>query len=134
MESVTKLDQNDADIICHRQDHLADTLGLPGFGTPKGQTAQLGHALNNMGNLWAKHFCEFLGSCASVLHNIVEEGSGQTDCVQLQLGQESGHLKGMGQIRFSGKPHLTIMDPGRIDVRSFHQAQISFRVVGADAI
>lgn len=52
-----------------------------------------------------------------------------TDRVQLHLGEDAGHFKGMRQVRLAGQPGLTIVYSGRIDVGTLDNIQIRIRVV-----
>ena len=60
VEPVGELDEDDADVVHHRQQHLAEVLGLAFLGRGEPDRADLGHPLDDVGDLGA----EQLAGCA----------------------------------------------------------------------
>jgi hypothetical protein len=54
--------------------------------------------------------------------------------IQFHIREDAGHFKGMGQVRFSGKPHLTFVNPGRINISTLDEVQVGIWNVIADLI
>ena len=61
VQPIGELDQDDADVIHHRQQHLAEVLGLPLLAGREGDGADLGHALDDVGDLGAEELGDALG-------------------------------------------------------------------------
>jgi len=54
VQAVSEFDEDDADVVHHRQHHLAKVLGLGFFGGREIDFADLRHAFDNVGNLLAE--------------------------------------------------------------------------------
>ena len=50
VEPVRQFDENHADVSGHGEQHLAEILGLFGFGAPEGKIADSGYAIHEAGN------------------------------------------------------------------------------------
>ena len=72
MQAVGKLDQHDADVVDHGQHHLAEVLGLLFLTRGEINLADLGDALDDVGNLLAKLFSNVDDRDRSVLDGVVQ--------------------------------------------------------------
>jgi len=67
VQTISQLDHDDADVIYHRQHHLAQVLRLRFFGRRKIDLADLRYALDNVRHLLAKFLPDFDRRNRSVL-------------------------------------------------------------------
>uniref|UniRef100_A0A0N5A0C0 NAD-specific glutamate dehydrogenase n=1 Tax=Parastrongyloides trichosuri TaxID=131310 RepID=A0A0N5A0C0_PARTI len=74
VQAVGQLDQQDAHVLGDRQDELAQVLGLARVFGLKLQPRQLGHALNQDGDLLAEHGGDVVAGGGGVLHHVMQQG------------------------------------------------------------
>ena len=112
VESVGEFDQDDADILHHRQHHFAEVfrlgLGL-GFELDVGQLADPVH---QFGHLVAKALCQLFLGGGGVFDNVVQDGGDQAFVVETHLGQNFGYRKGMVDIGLTTETALPLMGLG----------------------
>ena len=60
MKAVSQLDQQDADVLGHGEDELAEVFGLLGLVGLEFDSRQLGHAVDQAGDFLAEVFPDFL--------------------------------------------------------------------------
>ncbi len=71
VQAVSQLDQDDADIARHRQQHLAEVLSLRLLARSKVNLVELGDALDQIGDLVAEARGQFGAADASVFNDVV---------------------------------------------------------------
>ena len=109
VQAVRQLNQDDPDIIHHRQHHLADVFRLLLFASGELDLADLGHALDNMGDLFAELLADIDNGDRSVFYRVVQEPSRDRYRVHLHLGQNQRYFQGMNEIRLSGSAALAFV-------------------------
>jgi hypothetical protein len=62
MQPVCELDEDDSDVVRHREDHFAKILRLLFFVIAEGNLADLGNPVDKMDNVFAELFLEFVRS------------------------------------------------------------------------
>ena len=100
MQAVSQLNQHDADVLAHRQNHLAQRFRLCFFLVGKIEFVQLRHAIHQHGDFLA----EFLPNgvqrdALAVLHRVVQKPGGNRRRVKGQFHQNAGDKARMGEIR-----------------------------------
>ena len=73
VQAVGQLDQDDADVAGHRQQHLAEVLRLALLAGVPGDLTQLGHPLDQHLDLAAEQAADVLGGGAGVLDAVVQQ-------------------------------------------------------------
>jgi hypothetical protein len=134
VEPIAQLDEDDANVIGHGQNHFPGVFGLTRLGAPECKSAQFCYALHDLGDPFTKQLEEVFSGCFRILYGVMEQTRRHRDRVQLQLREESGHLQGVRKIGLPGKPHLAFMDAGRINVGPFHKIQVCAGIIGTDAV
>jgi len=130
--AVRQLDQDDAHIASHRQQHLAERFGLVFLAGVEFQLFQLGQAVHQFRDRRAKTLDQLRLGDAAVLDRIVQQGGHQGLCVQLPFGALLRHGDRMGdvgqaavaylaQMRFIGK---AVGGPDVVDVLGAHVVQL----------
>ena len=68
--------------------------------------ADLGHAVHDVGDLFAELGVNLFERDFRVLDRIVQQPGGHRMGVETELGKDFGHGQRMREIGFAGKPHL----------------------------
>ena len=77
VEAVGELDEDDPDVVDHRQQHLAEVLGLPLFARRKRNGADFGDPLDDVGDLGAEVLLNLLDRRQRVFDDVVQEARRQ---------------------------------------------------------
>ena len=112
VQAVGQLDQDDADVVDHREQHLAEILRLALLARREGDRADLGDPLDQVGHLGTERLLEALGRRQRVLDDVVEQAGRQGDDVHPHVRQDAGHLQRMDQIRLARVAHLPLVLQG----------------------
>ncbi len=95
VQAVGQLHHDDADVVHHGEQHLADALGLALFARGQIQLAQFGDAVDHAGDIVAEFLFHFGEGGGGVLHHIVEQAGFQAHQVHVHVGQLQGHHQRM---------------------------------------
>ncbi len=89
VQAVGQLDQDDPHVDGHRDDHLAVVLGLRGVARLEGDAGQLGHAVDQRGDLLAETGLHLLQRRARVLDRVVQQRGAQRLGVKAHAGADA---------------------------------------------
>ena len=95
VEPVGELDEDDADVLRHGQEHLADVLGLLLLVGPGAELGQLGDAVDEVGHLRPEALLDVRDGVLGVLGDVVEQRRLDRERVEPQLGQDLGDRQRM---------------------------------------
>ena len=109
MQAVGELDEDDAHVADHGEEHLADVLSLAVFAIGKLDFVDLGDAFDDMGNLLAEFLNDVFGGDGRVFDRIVEEAGGDGGRVELHLGEDEGDLQRVEDVGFAGGAELPVV-------------------------
>ena len=73
VQAVRELDQHDPNVVGHRDDHLAEILSLLFFAAREGDLRDLGHAVNQTGDLFPEQTLNLVEGRAGVLDHVVQQ-------------------------------------------------------------
>ena len=73
VQAIGELDEDDADVVHHRQQHLAEVLRLTLFARRERDGAELGDALDDVGDLRSEELGNPLGGGQRVLDDVVQQ-------------------------------------------------------------
>jgi hypothetical protein len=133
VEAVAQLHQDDADVARHRQQHLAEVLGLLLLlGRPR-QLAELGDAVDQERDLLAEQLLELLDRRRGVLDAVVEEPRAHARHVELELGDEVGDRQRVGDVGIARAAGLAFVGLGGEVVGAADDVEIGVGIVGGDA-
>lgn len=104
--AVGQLDQDDAHIARHGQQHLAEGLGLVFLTRVELQLVQLGEAVDQLGHVLAEALGEVRLGDAAVFHRIVQQRGHQGRGVELPARAQRGDGNGMGDVGFAAAAPL----------------------------
>src|ERR1035437_4579562 len=102
VDAVGQFDQDDADILDHGEQHLADAFGLPVFGGENIELGEFGDAIDATGHLGAELLAHLIDGDAGVLHDIVEQTGFHGHHVHAHVGEDVRHHDGMDHVGFAG--------------------------------
>src|SRR5665213_447007 len=106
MQAVGQLDQDDADIVDHGQQHLADAFSLAFLARGQIELAELGDPVDAAGHFVAEPLGDLFDRRGGVFDHIVEEPGLEADHVHVHVGELAGDQQRMGHVRFAGHSHL----------------------------
>ena len=129
VETIAELDDQHADVLGHRDDHLAHGLRLSGLSVL--EPVELGDTVNEQGDLVTEVRAQALEGVVGVLHGVVQDGSGEGLGRHAQLSENGRHCHRVSDVGF---PRLTpLTGVGLLgDLVSAHdEARVRLGMVGA---
>src|ERR1019366_5331839 len=107
VEAVGELDEDDADVVDHGQHHFAEVLGLGLFPGGEIDLADLGDALDDVGNLFAEFLADFNGGDRGVFDRVVEQAGGDGNGIHLHVGENVADFERVHQVGLAGGAGLS---------------------------
>ena len=104
MHTVGELDDEHPYIAAHRDDHLADRLGLRRIAII--HLRQLGHAVDQTGHCVAELGAALIEGIVGVFHGIVEQSRGDDTRTHAEVGQNLRHCQRVNDVRLAGTTAL----------------------------
>ena len=98
VQPVGELDQQHADVLGHRQQQLAEVLGLRGLRRLQLELVELGDAVDQPRHGPAEQPLDLLERGAGVLDGVVQQGGRDRGAVELEAGQDAGDLDRMVEV------------------------------------
>jgi hypothetical protein len=131
-EPVGELHQDHPDVVDHRQQHLAEVLGLALLARREGDRADLGHPFDDVRDLGAEQLADPVDRRQGFFHDVVEQPGRDGDRVQLHIGEEIGDRQGMDEVWLPRMAHLPpVLERGK-DVGAPEQLDVGIRAVSPD--
>ena len=134
VQPVGELDEEDADVLRHGEQELAQVLGLARLVRLQLQPAHLGHAIDEARRLLAEEVADLLDGGDRVLDGVVEQRGRDRRAVELELGQDAGDLDGMGEVGVAAGTGLRAVRLHREDVGAIQQSLVRAGLVALDAL
>ena len=106
MQPVGQLDDDDADVVHHRQQHLAIVLGLAVFGGEEIDLTQFGDAVDAAGNFFAEILLDIGDGDGGVFDDVVKQTGFDTDDIEAHTGEKARHGERVAHIGFTGNAPL----------------------------
>jgi len=117
-------------MLCRR----SEVLGLPLLPGGKGELAQLGHAVHQLGDLLAELGLQLGLGGAGVLEDVVQEPGRHGRDVHLEIHEEGGDFEGVGEVRLAGGALLTAVRTLREPVGALQHRQVRARLILRDLL
>ena len=102
VQAVGELDQQDADVAAHRQHQLAEVLRLLGPVRVQFELGELGHAIDEGGDLGPEAAFEVGAGDGGVFDHVVQQGGGDRGAVEPVAGQDAGDRERVGDVGVAG--------------------------------
>ena len=132
VQAIGELDQKHPDVVRHRQEELAEVLGLGIFGRLQLKLGQLGDPIHQPRDLDPEQVLDIVEGDAGVFDGVVEQRGGDRVAVQTQFRQNAGHLDRMGKIRITGRTNLSAVSLQGKDISAVQEIFVDARIIGAD--
>ena len=104
VQPVGELDDEDADVAGHRDDHLAHGLGLGRLAV--GDLVELGHPVDEPRDLVAEVAAQLRQLVVGVLDRVVQQRRRERGRRHPELGEDRRHGEGMRDVGVAGEAHL----------------------------
>ena len=102
VEPVGQLDDDDPQVAGHRHQHLAHRRGLLLLLGVELQPLELGDAVDQVGHRRAEVALDVGEGEPGVLDRVVQEGGGEGDVVEAEVGDDRGHRERVGDVGLTG--------------------------------
>ena len=132
VKAIRQLDEDDAHVVHHRQQHLPEVLRLPLLARRKWNRAYLRDPFDDVGDLGTEESAHVLDGGQRVFDDVVQQARRDRHVVEMHLGDEVRNLQRMRDVLLSGPPDLARVLQGRELVGPMQQIRIRVRVVRAD--
>ena len=109
VQPVGELDQHDAHIARHREQHLAEVLGLRILGRLELDAVELRDAVDQLGHRLAERIGDLVLGDRGVLGDVVEEGRHQRLPVEVPVGQDLRDRERVRDVGVAGLPRLAVV-------------------------
>jgi hypothetical protein len=134
VQAVGQLDEDDAHVARHRQQHLAEVLRLGVLDRLELDLVQLGDAVDQLG----RHLAEALGDLGlgdvGVLGDVVQQRRHQRLGVEVPAGEDAGHRQRVREVGVAADAELALVRLGREDGRRRRRARCPRPEVGAEQL
>ena len=118
MQAVCELDQNDAHVARHRQQHFAKILRLCRLVAFKFDLVEFGQTVNQLTYRRAKSGRNIGNRDAGVFNHIVQQGRDQRLGIKLPGGTNAGNRERVGDVLLTAGAHLPLMCVVAVSVSS----------------
>jgi hypothetical protein len=132
VEAVGELDEHDAHVVHHRQQHLADVLGLLLLARLIADVRQLGEPVHQVRDLLAEGGADDFELDERVLDHVVEEPRGDRDLVQAHVGEDVGDFERVYEVGLARGARLPLVVQRGEKVGPPQHVQVGLRVVLPD--
>jgi hypothetical protein len=132
VQTVGKLDQHDADVARHRDDHLAEVLRLLLGAAGKCDFRNLGNAVNQRRDLGSEQLAQLVDRRDRVLDHVVQQAGDDRGQVEPELRDNHRDVERMGDVGLARFARLLGVHPRRVLVGAANQVSVGLRIVRLD--
>ena len=132
VEAIGELDEDDADVVRHRQEHLPDVLGLLLLVAEGRELGQLGHAVDELRDLRPEPLLDVGQRVLGVLRDVVEELGLDRDRVHAEVGKDLGGGDRVRDERLAGGSFRVPVRLDREVDRSLDRRDVGVWIVAQD--
>ena len=134
VQAVGKLDEDDSDVVDHRQQHLAEVLRLPLFGRRERDGADLRDAFDDVRDVFAEELADLLRRGQRVFDDVVQQPGRDAHRVEFHVRENVGNFERMNEIWLAGMADLSLVLQGREHVGLAEQFEVGVRAVATDFV
>ena len=98
VQAVGELDDDDAYVADHGEEHLADVLGLVIFAVGEFDLVEFGDAFDDVGDLIVEAFGDLGGCDVGVFDGVVEQAGGDGGRIHFEVGEDLADFEGMDDV------------------------------------
>ena len=134
MQTVGQLDEDDADVASHGEQHLAEIFRLLLFLGFELDLANLAHAIDELSNLLTEIVGDLLLGGLGIFYYVVENGGGDRLRIQTHARKYARNLQRVMDIWLAATPQLTFVrlrteEVGAMDIGNLIRLEIAFEPV-----
>ena len=107
--TVGELDQDDAQVARHGEQHLPEVLGLLLLARAEVDLADLGDAVHQRRDLGTEGLLDLLQGSERVLDGVVQEPRRNARHVEPEVGDDAGHLERVREVGLAGEATLPVV-------------------------
>ena len=134
VRAVGELDHDDADVAHHRQQHLAEALGLRLGAAAELDLVELGDAVDQLGDVGAEALGDLVLRGRRVLDDVVQDRRDDRRRIQVQVGEDVGDRDRMGDVRLAAQALLAFVGLGAELVGVADAIDLRRRQVGLELV
>ena len=134
VQPVGELDQQHAHVVGDGKQKLAQIFGLLRLLGDEIELLQLGQALDQNADVMAKQAIDLGAGGVGILDRVVQERRRNGGVVELEIGEDGGDLKRVGEIWIAGVAFLRAMRPHGIDISAVEQILVGRGIVLFDPV
>ena len=131
MQAVGQLDNDNADVLAHGNEHLAEGLRLLVGERFHLDLGDLGNTVHQIGHGLAEQLGYLLFGGSGVFHRIVQKGGDERFHIHVQVGQDDGNLYRVDYERLARLALLAMVHLLGIAEGLFHQRKVILAQIGA---
>ncbi len=131
VQPVGELDEQDAHVLRHRDEHLAHRRGLLLFLRVELEAVELGDAVDDRGDVGAEPSLQIVEGDGGVLDRVVQQRAGERDVVETEIGEDHRDAERVGDVRVAGPAHLVAVRVARDLVRVLDEVGLALVVAAA---
>ena len=131
VQPVGELDQQDAQVLRHRHQQLAEVLGLGVLDRAELEVGELRHPVDQLGDLVAEAQRDLVVGRAGVLDRVVQQRGDDRGVVEPLLGEQDRDGDRVAEVGLARGAALAFVHRGAVVVGGRDQAAVRARVVGA---
>ncbi len=132
MGSVRQLDENHAQVLGHRHEHLAEALDLGFLGAVEMQLVELADAIDEERDIVAEPNPDFLERARRVLDDVVQQRRLNGRRVEPELGQEPRNGDRVSDVGFASLPELAFVKAGAVIVSGVYRVELALAEILGD--
>ena len=130
VQPVGELDDQHPDVARHRDDHLADRLGLRRVAVL--HLVELGDAVDEDGDLVTEVGAQRVEGVGRVLDRVVQQRRDERRLGHADVGQDRGHRERVGDVGVAALAHLAGVPLVGDGVGALEEGEVGLGVVGPD--
>ncbi len=132
VQPVRELDQDDAHVLRHREQHLAEVLRLRFLARRELDLVQLRQPVDHVGHGLPERMLDLVLRDLGVLHHVVEERGGKPLRIEPPLRQDAGYREGMRDVGLARLAELAPVGGFREFERALDERDVGRREVMAE--
>jgi hypothetical protein len=134
VEPVGQLDEEDADVLAHRQEELAQVFRCALVLGHRLDLGELGHAIDQPGDIGAEQPLNLLDSGERVLDRIVKQRGDDGFLIELELGHQPGNLDRVAEVGIAAGALLGAVLLYGVDIGTVEHRLVGFGVIAQDPL
>ena len=129
VQTIRQLDQHDPDVVRHRDDHLAEILGLLFLAAQERDLGNLGDSIHQPGDFGPKEALHFFQRGPRILNHVMQQAGDDRRQIEFDLRDDERDVERMRHVGLAGLAFLLTMHSRRILVGAAKQGRIGLRII-----